>query len=102
MAQPLRAMRGRGNHRHGIPAWIQRDAHIPPGRMPEPPGGDTMSRPYLNVRRWEWRDQDGNATPGIGLWRGKSLKAHLTPDEARQLADTLHDHADQLTEEEKA
>lgn len=53
-------------------------------------------RPSLNARKWTWKEAR-NETPGIGLmtWAGH-LKAHLTPDEARTLADTLHDLADQL------
>lgn len=54
-------------------------------------------RPSLNVRNWIWKDKARNETPGIGLltWAGQ-LKAHLTPDEARALADKLHDMADQM------
>ena len=33
-------------------------------------------------------------TPGIGLMRGEIIHAHLTPVEARTLADRLHDLAD--------
>lgn len=54
-----------------------------------------MNRPAVNVRPWEWRDQAGNATPGIALWHPKkSLVAHMTYGEARTLADRLHDLAD--------
>ncbi|MCQ1999539.1 hypothetical protein [Arthrobacter zhaoxinii] len=57
-------------------------------------------RPYVTVRRWEWR-KDGKRTEGIGLMHGASVCAHLTPDEARALADKLHDLAD-TTEKEKS
>ncbi|WPU08083.1 hypothetical protein SMD14_13005 [Pseudarthrobacter oxydans] len=53
-------------------------------------------RPYLVPRMWSWKDTERNTTPGIGLFRGQELKAHLTPDEARALADKLHDMADNL------
>jgi hypothetical protein len=51
-------------------------------------------RPYVKVRRWEWRDADGIKTPGVGILRGQAVVAHLTPDEARRMADRLHDMAD--------
>lgn len=53
-----------------------------------------MSRPTIRARRWIWKDADGTHTPGIGLVHGTSVKAHLTPGEARALADRLHDLAD--------
>lgn len=57
-------------------------------------------RPYLNsVQPYTWRDRDGTRTPGIILNHGKLPAAHLTPDEARELADTLHDLADQIEQE---
>ncbi|WP_425456047.1 DUF6907 domain-containing protein [Arthrobacter echini] len=56
------------------------------------------NRPYLYPKLWEWRDQQGNCTPGISLNYGKTLRAHMTPDEARAFADQLHDLADQLEE----
>lgn len=54
----------------------------------------TPNRPYLTTRYWEWRDEEGNATPGIGLFRGRSLHAHLTYEEARRAADRMHDLVD--------
>lgn len=55
-----------------------------------------MNRPSLNARYWGWRDPEGNEAPGVGLFRGRDLKAHLTYTEARKLADKLHDMADTL------
>lgn len=55
-----------------------------------------MTRPYLKPRNWAWKAPDGTGTPGVGLFHGQYLKAHLTPTEARKLADKLHDMADQL------
>lgn len=55
------------------------------------------SRPYLSkVHSWEWRDKDGNATPGIVLRRGPRIVAHLTPGEAIQLSNRLVDLAERL------
>ena len=50
------------------------------------------SRPHLSkVHSWEWRDKDGNATPGIVLKHGNRIVAHLTPVEAIQLSNRLVD-----------
>lgn len=56
----------------------------------------TVSRPQVKPRYWEWRDRDRNETAGVGLFRGSDLQAHMTPTEARNLADQLHDMADQI------
>lgn len=53
-------------------------------------------RPTINARYWTWKDRDQNETPGVGLFSGSFLKAHLTPTEARALADQLHDMADRI------
>ncbi len=53
-------------------------------------------RPKVYPRCWAWKDADRNETPGVGIFRGHSLQAHLTPTEARTLADKLHDMADQV------
>lgn len=58
-----------------------------------------MNRPYVKARSWTWKDADANQTPGVALMHGFSVKAHLTPDETRALADQLHDLAD-TTEQE--
>lgn len=52
------------------------------------------ARPYLKPRRWTWKDADGSETPGLGLMRGQSVRAHLTWTEARTLADKIHDLCD--------
>lgn len=51
-------------------------------------------RPSITARKRAWFDRDGTRTPGIGLMRGEIVHAHLTPTEARTLADRLHDMAD--------
>lgn len=56
-------------------------------------------RTYAYVRKWTWKHKDDTETPGIGIFQGRNLIAHLTPDEARAMADQLHDLAD-LTEQE--
>jgi len=56
-----------------------------------------MKRPYLSkVHSWQWRDQHGNATPGIALRKGQHIAAHLTPAEAIDLANRLVDLTEEL------
>ncbi|MFE4078527.1 hypothetical protein [Paenarthrobacter sp. YIM B13468] len=50
-------------------------------------------RPYVKVRKYCWKDRSGEIIPGVSLW-GRNLVAHLTYDEARHLADRLHDLVD--------
>lgn len=52
-------------------------------------------RPYLTVKPYTWRGAYGDRTPGVALKHGGQIRAHLTPDEARAMADQLHDYADQ-------
>lgn len=57
------------------------------------------SRPYLSkVHSWEWRDKDGNTTPGIVLRQGRRIVAHLNRAEAIKLSNQLVDLAEQLEE----
>jgi len=51
-------------------------------------------RPYVKARPYTWLAPDGSGTPGIGLFNGHHLKAHMTADEARTLADRIHDLVD--------
>ena len=51
-------------------------------------------RPFVTAKKWAWLEDGGKRTPGIGLMRGGTVSAHLTPAEARTLADRLHDLAD--------
>lgn len=53
-------------------------------------------RPRVQPRPYAWRDKDGTQAAGIALWARNGLAGHLTDVEARQLADRLHDLADQL------
>lgn len=56
-------------------------------------------RPYLKIRRWTWLNDDGSKTPGVALHKTGEVLAHLTPEEARAVADKLHDYADQTEQE---
>ncbi|MBT1001183.1 hypothetical protein KIH31_01095 [Paenarthrobacter sp. DKR-5] len=56
----------------------------------------TAQRPTVKPRLWIWKDGPWRETRGIGLFRGQDLAAHLKPDEARVLADALHDLADHI------
>ena len=62
-----------------------------------------MNRPYIGrIRRFNWLSkQTGNHIKGIGLWHGARLMAHLTPTEAKQLADRLVDLAELIEEKEQ-
>lgn len=51
-------------------------------------------RPTAEARPYYWKDRDQNQTPGIALWGRKGLTAHLTYQEARSLADRIHDLVD--------
>ncbi|NVM94762.1 hypothetical protein [Arthrobacter wenxiniae] len=53
-------------------------------------------RPRARARCWAWRYPDGTELPGIGLFTNNILQAHLTPAQARTMADRLHDLADQI------
>jgi hypothetical protein len=53
-----------------------------------------MSRPGVKARTWAWKAKDKTETPGIALWGRKGLTAHLTYNEARTLADSIHDLCD--------
>lgn len=51
-------------------------------------------RPRLKARQWTWKDRDGSQTPGVGIIGRRGLVGHLTPTEARTLADRIHDLLD--------
>lgn len=55
-----------------------------------------MKRPTIRLQPWVWKTED-EETPGY-LIRGMHgrVAGHLTAAEARQLADDLHDIADEL------
>lgn len=53
-------------------------------------------RPFAQVRNWTWKHQDRSETPGIGIFHGNRIQIHLTPAEARAMADRLHDMADRI------
>lgn len=58
-------------------------------------------RPYAKIRKWDWMDGD-HKTPGVGIFHGGKLMAHLKPDEARIWADHLHDISDRIESETQA
>lgn len=58
-------------------------------------------RPYITVRKRAWLDAGGTRTPGIGLMRGRTVCAHLTPSDALALADQIVDMAEALETKEK-
>jgi len=57
-------------------------------------------RPFAKVRMWTWKHQDRSETPGIGIFHGNRIQIHLTPTEARDMADKLHDMADHIETQE--
>lgn len=61
-----------------------------------------QKRPYLKIRRWTWLSEDGSKTPGLALHHAGKVLAHLTPTEARAMADKLHDYADKLDQEQNS
>lgn len=55
-----------------------------------------MKRPSrVHVRPYVWLNGD-RRHPGIGVLSGPRILAHLNADQARHLADQLHDLADDL------
>lgn len=60
----------------------------------------SQKRPYLKIRRWTWLNVDGSRTPGLAFHQAGKVLAHLTPAEARAVADKLHDYADRIEQEE--
>lgn len=61
---------------------------------PKPDRKPMTIRPTVQPRPYAWKAKDRSETPGIALWGKNGLTAHLTPLEARILADRLHDLAD--------
>lgn len=59
-------------------------------------------RPQAKVRPYVWVDSGTQErTPGIGLLHRGTVLAHLTADEARTMADRLHDLAERLEQPSK-
>ena len=52
------------------------------------------NRPYAKARKWGWNDSDGTHTPGIGIFHGQNVLAHLDYNQARKFADRIHDLCD--------
>lgn len=55
--------------------------------------------PYVSVRPWVRRTPGEPDVPGLGVFRLARMVIHLTHDEARTLADQLHDSVDQVDKE---
>ncbi|GAA4374131.1 hypothetical protein [Paeniglutamicibacter cryotolerans] len=53
-------------------------------------------RPQAKLRIRDWLDKDGTRTPGIAIMHAGKVLAHMSPSEARAIADQIHDYADQL------
>jgi len=56
------------------------------------------TRPYFSrISPYSYKPKGGSdPVPGIGLFRGRELSAHLTASEALELADKLVDLAESL------
>jgi hypothetical protein len=53
-------------------------------------------RPAIGrVRRWTWLNGE-QRTPGVSLWKGGKLIAHMTPSEAYQLANKIVDETEKI------
>lgn len=52
-------------------------------------------RPQAKLFKRPWLDKDGTRTPGIALMHGAKVIAHMTPAEARSIAEQLLRYADQ-------
>lgn len=57
-------------------------------------------RPQAKLHKRPWLFKDGTSTPGIALMHRHKVLAHMTPAEARAIADKLHDIVDQLEKDE--
>lgn len=57
-------------------------------------------RPSASAKKYNWLTPNGETIPGIALMHRHKVLAHMTPAEARAIADKLHDYADQLEKDE--
>ena len=57
-------------------------------------------RPQAKLFKRPWLDKDGTRTPGIALMHGAKVIGHMTPAEARSIAEQLLRYADQLEKDE--
>lgn len=58
-------------------------------------------RPKAKVQPYVWVDSGTQKrTPGIALLHRRTVLAHLTADEAREMADKLHDLVDTLSNDQ--
>ena len=57
-------------------------------------------RPSVHAKKYNWQTPQGETIPGIALMHRHKVLAHMTPEEARSMADKLHDMADRLEKEQ--
>lgn len=53
-------------------------------------------RPKATIRKRTWVDLNGTRTPGIAIMHAGKVLAHMSAEEARAIADKIHDLADNL------
>ena len=58
-------------------------------------------RPFVTTQSRAWVDREtGDRVPGIALMHGAKVVAHMTPEEAKAMAEQLLRYADQLEKDE--
>ena len=58
-------------------------------------------RPKPTVRKRTWVDLDGSRTPGVAIMHAGKVLAHMSPEEARAIADRFNQLADQVEGSQK-
>lgn len=53
-------------------------------------------RPKAKIIKRTWVDLDGSRTPGLAIMHAGKALAHMSSEEARAIADRIHDLADEL------
>ena len=57
-------------------------------------------RPSAHAKKYNWQTPNGQTIPGIAIMHRHKVLAHMTPVEARAMADKLREYADQLEKDE--
>ncbi|MGO2779708.1 hypothetical protein [Glutamicibacter arilaitensis] len=57
-------------------------------------------RPSASAKKYNWLTPNGETIPGIALMHRHKVLAHMTPVEARAMADKLLDYADKIDTED--
>lgn len=57
-------------------------------------------RPSAHAKKYNWLTPSGETIPGIAIMHRHKVLAHMTPEEAKAMADKLHDYADHIEQEE--